>query len=114
MLRLQMMPIGRGKIMRSLRFFLLFAGANVTLGIAEDAHSPRARPSARVGQEASVQEHLADDSEFQMPVLDLIAHGKRLFVANWTEQDGGGRPMMKGTGTALSDPSQPLVGAHAF
>ena len=35
-------------------------------------------------------------------------------MANWTEQEGAGRPLTKGTGTALSDPSQPLVGARAW
>ena len=46
--------------------------------------------------------------------LELIEHGKRLFAANWTDQEGGGRPLMKGTGKELTDPSQPLVGSRAF
>src|SRR5581483_11495187 len=32
----------------------------------------------------------------------------------WTEQEGGGRPLSKGTGAALADPSQPLVSQRAF
>lgn len=58
--------------------------------------------------------HLADDEEFKLPVKELLEYGKKLFMANWTDQDGGGRPTTKGTGSALSDPSQPLSGAHAY
>jgi len=43
-----------------------------------------------------------------------LEHGKKLFMANWTEQEGAGRPTTKGNGTALADPSQPLVAARAF
>ena len=35
-------------------------------------------------------------------------------MANWTDQEGGGRPLTKGTGKQLTDPSQPLVGSRAF
>jgi len=35
-------------------------------------------------------------------------------MANWTIEDGAGRPLTKGTGKALSDLSQPLIGARAF
>ena len=36
-----------------------------------------------------------------MPLADLVAHRpQRLFTANWTEQEGGGRPLTKGTGAA--------------
>src|SRR5260370_16123747 len=38
----------------------------------------------------------------------------KLFVANWTEEEGAGRPKTKGTGTGLSDPSHPLVDSRAF
>ena len=68
----------------------------------------------RFGREVSVPRHLADDEEFSLPLKDLLAYGKKLFMANWTDQDGGGRPGSKGTGTALADPSQPLVGMRAF
>jgi cytochrome c peroxidase len=43
-----------------------------------------------------------------------LEYGKKLFMANWTEEEGAGRPQTKGTGTALADPSRPLVGARAF
>src|SRR5207248_9237128 len=43
-----------------------------------------------------------------------LKHGKLLFEAVWTDQEGGGRPLTKGTGRPLSDPAQRLVGARAF
>jgi len=49
-----------------------------------------------------------------MTIPDLVAWGKKLFCANWTEQEGGGRPLTKGTGKPLSDSNQPLVGLRAF
>src|SRR5581483_3798393 len=55
-----------------------------------------------------------DDEEFTVPLSKLLQHGKLLFEANWTEQEGGGRPLMKGNGKELTDPSQPLVGTRAF
>ncbi|MET0650001.1 MAG: di-heme oxidoredictase family protein [Pyrinomonadaceae bacterium] len=44
----------------------------------------------------------------------MLAHGQLLFSANWTEQEGGGRPLTKGTGRPLSDPTRPLTGVRAF
>lgn len=68
----------------------------------------------RIGSERAIPVHLNDGDEYKMPLLDLIAFGKKLFMANWTDQDGGGRPLMKGTGKQLSDPSSPLVGSRGF
>src|SRR5438105_3986560 len=70
--------------------------------------------SSHIGQEVAVPVHLMDDQEFTLPVKDLLEYGKQLFVANWTEQEGGGRPLTKGNGTGLADASQPLTGARAF
>lgn len=67
-----------------------------------------------VGREVSVPRHLKDGEEFTLPLEKLLAHGKLLFNANWTEQEGGGRPLTKGTGRPLSDPSRPLTGTRAF
>lgn len=39
--------------------------------------------------------------------------GARIFQANWTIQDGAGRPRTKGNGQPLSDPTSPLSGARA-
>jgi cytochrome c peroxidase len=67
-----------------------------------------------IGREVSVPVHLKDGQEFSMPLEALLSHGRLLFNANWTEQEGGGRPLTKGTGRPLSDPSRPLKGARAF
>src|SRR2546426_8982249 len=67
-----------------------------------------------LGQELAVPRHLADGEEFSTPLTRLLAHGKLLFEAIWTEQDGGGRPLTKGTGRPLADLAQPLKGSRAF
>ena len=68
----------------------------------------------RIGREISVPRHLQDDEEFRIPLKALLEHGKLLFMANWTEQEGGGRPLTKGNGKQLSDPSHPLTADRAF
>jgi hypothetical protein len=67
-----------------------------------------------IGREVAIPHHLQDDEEFSMKIKDLIDYGKKIFMANWTEEEGAGRPQAKGTGTALSDPSNPLIGKRAF
>jgi hypothetical protein len=76
--------------------------------------TPRLQTSPRIGRELAIGRHLADDEEFGLPLAQLLDYGKKLFIANWTEQEGGGRPLTKGNGKALSDPSQPLVGSRSF
>lgn len=67
-----------------------------------------------IGREVSVPNHLADGEEFSVSLIDLIEHGSRLFTAVWTIQEGGGRPLTKGTGAPVSDPSSPLVFPRDF
>ena len=80
------------------------------------AAQARAVPSPRssIGVEVAIPVHLQDGQEFTVSLEELLAHGKRLFDANWTVQEGGGRPSTKGTGRPLADPSRPLTGARAF
>lgn len=85
----------------------------VLFALATAAQTPISHKST-IGREVSIPRHLADDEEFSVPVKDLLDYGKKLFMANWTDQEGAGRPLMKGTGTALADPSHPLVGMRAF
>lgn len=73
-----------------------------------------AASAKKIGREMAMPRHLADDEEFRTPLAELIEFGKRLFNADWTEQDGGGRPLTKGTGRGLSDPGAPLVGSRGF
>ncbi len=78
------------------------------------AGPPQASSRGRLGREVSLPDHLRDDEEFEVPVPALVEHGKRIFNAAWTAQEGGGRPLTKGTGKALADPNAPLVGARQF
>ena len=61
---------------------------------------------AQIGVEVAVPQHLQDGDEFVISTWALIAHGNKLFTANWTGQEGGGRPLTKGTGAPLADPSR--------
>jgi hypothetical protein len=66
------------------------------------------------GIEVSVPAHLEDGAEHEVPIQTLVAHGRQLFDAMWTEQEGGGRPLSKGTGGAISDPDDPLLFPRNF
>ncbi|MCU1219868.1 MAG: thiol oxidoreductase-like protein [Candidatus Angelobacter sp.] len=68
----------------------------------------------KIGQEVAVPVHLEDGQEFQIPTRQLISHGRLLFTAMWTSQEGGGRPLTKGTGAPLSDSSDPLIFPRNF
>src|SRR5262245_40757532 len=67
-----------------------------------------------IGREVAIVRHLSAGEEFKIPLRDLLEHGRRLFVANWTRQEGGGRPLTKGTGNPLSDPGSPLLFPRNF
>jgi hypothetical protein len=67
-----------------------------------------------IGQEVSVPVHLDDGDELHLSIEALVQHGARLFSAVWTSQEGGGRPLLKGTGAPLTDPSQPLLFPRNF
>lgn len=69
---------------------------------------------SRLGREVAIEQHLQNDEEFQIGIPDLVEFGRRLFVANWTVQEGGGRPLSKGTGDPLSDATAPLVFPRNF
>ena len=77
--------------------------------VADEPHR-----TGQLGREVAISIHLQDGEELTVPLPKLLEHGKRLFNANWTDQEGGGRPLSKGTGRGLSDPSQPLTGLRNF
>ena len=79
--------------------------------VASEPPKPGAK---KIGSELAIPAHLADGDEHRLPLRELLDFGKKLFMANWTEQDGGGRPLMKGNGKELSDRSSPLVGSRSF
>ena len=72
------------------------------------------RSGPRLGQEVAVPRHLQDGEELTLSAPALVAFGRALFEAQWTDQDGGGRPLSKGTGRAVADPARPLRGSRAF
>jgi len=74
---------------------------------AQEVRSP-------IGREVSIARHLQDGEEFQLSIPKLVAFGEKLFRANWTVQEGAGRPLTKGTGAPLVDPSDPLVFPRNF
>ena len=61
-----------------------------------------------IGKEISIVRHLKNGEEYDLSIPRLVAFGQKLFEAKWTIQEGAGRPLSKGTGAALSDPSNPL------
>ena len=100
------------RFFRCIVFLCLFVVLVQSFVLSSD-NSKRTTKSS-IGREVAIARHLQDDEEFMLPLKDLLEHGKKLFMANWTEEEGAGRPNTKGTGTALADPSHPLVGARAF
>lgn len=80
---------------------------------AEAIHGNQHYPTV-VGRELGVPVHLFDGQEYTLETGKLIAFGKVLFKANWTTEEGGGRPMTKGTGRPVSDATRPLKGERGF
>jgi len=68
----------------------------------------------QIGKELALPVHLADGDEYLIPITELFEHGRKAFAANWTDQEGGGRPRSKGTGAGLSDPADPLTFPRNF
>jgi cytochrome c peroxidase len=67
-----------------------------------------------LGAEVAIAQHLKDGDEYRVSLKKLLRHGQLLFEAVVTPQDGAGRPLSKGTGDPLSDPTSPLVFPRAF
>lgn len=70
--------------------------------------------TSNIGREISVPVHLEDGQEYKLSIPDLLLHGRKLFIANWTTSEGGGRPLTKGTGKELADASSPLTGLRSM
>jgi mono/diheme cytochrome c family protein len=71
-------------------------------------------PNSQAGREVAIPIHLQDGEEFNTPVSQLIRYGAQLFNAKFTIQEGAGRPLTKGTGAPVSDPTSPLVFPRNF
>ena len=78
----------------------------VLTGLAQD--------QSNVGREVAIPRHLQDGEEFKTSMRELINYGSRLFTGKFTIQEGAGRPLSKGTGNAVSDPTSPLVFPRNF
>lgn len=99
-------------------------GAVVSLGLLpvvlqaqEDVSAAAATSTttaSSIGREVSVPTRLLDGEEFTVSTKKLLSIGETLFVANWTSQEGAGRPLTKGTGAPLTDPSEPLAFPRNF
>ncbi len=70
--------------------------------------------SSQIGREVAIPVHLQDGKEFTIPLHKLIEFGAQLFNAKFTIQEGAGRPLSKGTGAPVSDPSSKLVFPRNF
>ncbi|HEY1305093.1 MAG TPA: di-heme oxidoredictase family protein [Vicinamibacterales bacterium] len=88
-----------------MRTFLRMLGV---LGVCYVGALSTVHSQSSIGREVAIARHLQDGEEFSISLRHLLAHGQRLFTAVWTIEEGGGRPLTKGTGAALSDPTSPL------
>jgi hypothetical protein len=93
----------------TIRFLIALAPFSVLVAVAL-AQSP----ASQVGREVAIPIHLQDGEEFTTPLHKLIEYGAQLFNAKFTIQEGAGRPLTKGTGAPLSDPTSPLVFPRNF
>src|SRR5260370_24502889 len=91
----------------------MHCGCALALWMASPLAGAQSNP---IGREVAIPRHLENGREFRISVSTLLDFGKQLFVANWTIQEGQGRPLAKGVGTPtpLSDPASPLVFPRNF
>jgi hypothetical protein len=88
----------------------------ITLLICCCTFAPAAhtQTQSQIGREVAIPVHLQDGDEFNVSLRQLIQYGSQLFNAKFTAQEGAGRPLSKGTGAPLSDPSSPLLFPRNF
>lgn len=65
--------------------------------------------ASEIGQEKAIPRHLSVEEVGTMSLSRLLEHGNLLMSAPFTIQDGAGRPLTKGTGAPLNDPTEPLI-----
>jgi hypothetical protein len=99
---------------RLFRRLVLAAGAAGLAAVVLIGSNGTLSAGPPIGQEVAAKQRLADGQEFELTILQLLKHGERFFEANWTIQEGGGRPLTKGTGNPVSDPAAPLLFPRNF
>jgi mono/diheme cytochrome c family protein len=107
------------KVMQGVGWPALLVALSVAVLAVSAAEPAQAQTDASVarsniGRELGLPQHLQDDQEYTLSIQRLLEHGRRVFTANWTVEEGGGRPLTKGNGRQLVDAKAPLVGARAF
>ena len=95
------------KILRTIFLFLL---VSISLWVVREARGQ----NSELGREVAIPRHLQDGEEFTVSLRQLIDYGFRLFTAQFTIQEGAGRPRSKGTGAPISDPAFPLIFPRNF
>ena len=96
------MPLSRLSMLNSCRV------AGYALFAAVFAHPAAAQTPELIGREVSGYQRLADGSEHEIPLAELLERGRLAFEANWTPEEGGGRPLTNGAGGNLANPSRRL------
>lgn len=95
-------------------FLAVVAGLSPSALQGQESNVSSATSTSTLGREVSVPTRLLDGEEFTVSTKKLLSIGETLFVANWTSQEGAGRPLTKGTGNPLSNPSDALVFPNNF
>ena len=95
----------------SRRCFFFVAAVSLAFVVFQSAVSTQ---NSAIGREVAIARHLQDGEEFKISTDALIEHGRKLFTAVWTIEEGGGRPLSKGTGNPLTDSMSPLVFPRNF
>ena len=67
-----------------------------------------AQTAAQIGQETSGYIRTADGAEYRLPIDEVLRRGEAIFRAEWTPQEGGGRPLTNGAGNPLANPERRL------
>jgi hypothetical protein len=70
--------------------------------------------NTEIGREVAIKRHMQNGEEFNVSLRRLVNYGEKLFDADFTIQEGEGRPLSKGTGAPLADTSDPLVFPRNF
>ncbi len=80
----------------------------VLLAVSAAAGVAQSQGPPKIGAEVSSYQRLEEDELRSLSLQELLSRGKALFEAQWTVQEGGGRPLSKGVGAPIADSGAPL------